>query len=227
MSASSSSNTSTSNTGTPTHAPRNYTLPMSAPSLRPIPSAPLNPMASAPVRSLALSRAQPAGPSHSRTLVPNSSPPPDIDEMDIAMAEEAWDEPPEDMIPQTPPRRLAPLRKASSGVVTDRDSALAEFADFDVTMLDSSPPRSPQRHPIRAEASANRSAPQALLTTPKKTKAIRPPPAASPAPPPERWDREVEDKLRGLFKLPNFRKNQRKAVNAAMAGRDGESTVRE
>ncbi|BEI85126.1 hypothetical protein CcaverHIS002_0505270 [Cutaneotrichosporon cavernicola] len=85
-------------------------------------------------------------------LIKAQIPPPDIDERDIEMAEEGdWDEPPEDR-PRTPPRRIAPLRKAASGVVVDRAAALAEFEGVDVHMLDSSPPQSPER-PIRAEAS--------------------------------------------------------------------------
>ncbi|BEI92951.1 uncharacterized protein CcaverHIS019_0505790 [Cutaneotrichosporon cavernicola] len=133
----SSSNTSISHILTPTHTPRSHhadpSFTISQP-LRPQP------------------RLQPeAGPSR-RMLVPESSPPPDIDERDIEMAEEGdWDEPPEDR-PRTPPRRIAPLRKAASGVVVDRAAALAEFEGVDVHMLDSSPPQSPER-PIRAEAS--------------------------------------------------------------------------
>lgn len=206
-------------------------MPMS--NVDPVQPPPRPPTLDPPYPSANAYAAQPeSGPSRPRTLVPNSSPPPEFDEMDIAMAEhDDWDEPPEDMIPQTPPRRTAPLRKTSSGVVADRDSAIAEFANLDVNVLDSSPIKSPER-PIRAEASASRPVPRAA----RRSSPIGPMPSQvarrEPPPPPaatvkaEKWDKDVERKLRHLFGLPRFRHNQREAVNATLAGKDGASRLR-
>ncbi len=199
--APSSSNTSRSHVGTPTHPPHSHPFPTS--------------------------RLQPeAGPSRPRTLVPNSSPPPDIDEKDIEMAEEGDWEPPEDL-PQTPPHRTAPLRKASSGVVVDRAAALAEFEDVDVHMLESSPPRSPER-PIRAEASVSRSVqragPESSPMGPRPTQTPRAKVAEPAAVVPRKvydWTPEIEHNLHNVFKLNKFRTNQEDAINATMAGKDG------
>ncbi|BEJ15894.1 hypothetical protein CspHIS471_0504990 [Cutaneotrichosporon sp. HIS471] len=209
--APSSSNTSISHICTPTHPPRSHHVDPSITISQPLRPQP---------------RLQPeAGPSR-RMLVPESSPPPDIDERDIEMAEEGdWDEPPEDR-PRTPPRRIAPLRKAASGVVVDRAAALAEFEDVDVHMLDSSPPRSPER-PIRAEASVSRPVQRAAPTSspmgPTPTQAPPPRPAPlSVVKPRERhdWTLEIHQKLRQVFKINMFRTNQEDAINATMAGKD-------
>lgn len=143
------------------------------------------------------------------------------------MAEKGdWDEPPEDL-PQTPPRRVAPLRKASSGVVVDRAAALAEFADVDVHMLDSSPTLSPERH-IRAEASVSRSVERALPVSssvgPMPSQAPRPkvaPQSAVKVRVQHEWSKEIRQKLRQVFKINEFRTNQEDAIDATMQGKDG------
>ncbi|GMK55565.1 hypothetical protein CspeluHIS016_0206210 [Cutaneotrichosporon spelunceum] len=212
--APSSSNASRSQILTPTHPPRNH------------PGLPLNPISRPLVPN---ARPQPeAGPSR-RMLVPDSSPPPDIDERDIEMAEEGdWDGPPEDL-PKTPTRRTAPpLRKASSGVVVDRAAALAEFNDVDVHMLDSSPPRSPERS-IRVEGSTSRAVQRAASRSspndPKPTRARPPQPGLTPRSivKPRRkhgWSVEIHQKLRQVFKINMFRTNQEDAIDATMAGKD-------
>lgn len=142
------------------------------------------------------------------------------------MAEEGDWEPPEDL-PQTPPHRTAPLRKASSGVVVDRAAALAEFEDVDVHMLESSPPRSPER-PIRAEASVSRSVqragPESSPMGPRPTQTPRAKVAEPAAVVPRKvydWTPEIEHNLHNVFKLNKFRTNQEDAINATMAGKDG------
>lgn len=147
------------------------------------------------------------------------------------MAEQdGWDEPPEELVPQTPPRRNATaLSRTTSGVVADRDTALAEFADFDVHMLDSSPLKSPER-PIRTEASTYRPPPQPPTSSPvggpapsQQQPRIVPPSSTVKNIEKCKWDKEVEFRLREQFKLSSFRHNQREAINETMAGNDGES----
>lgn len=36
------------------------------------------------------------------------------------------------------------------------------------------------------------------------------------------WSKEVQTKLRQVFKLPSFRENQKEAIDCTMAGKDGE-----
>jgi hypothetical protein len=42
---------------------------------------------------------------------------------------------------------------------------------------------------------------------------------------PQRWTKEVNQKLETVFKLPGFRHNQREAIDAALSGKDGQYTA--
>ncbi|CAK9781434.1 unnamed protein product [Cutaneotrichosporon oleaginosum] len=217
--APSSSNTSRSHMDTPTHQPRSPAVLASHHAARPQPLRP---------------HIQPeAGPSRPRTLVPDSSPPPtpDVEDMedtegrDIEPRETLeWEVESED-VPRTPPSRSAPRRKAPLGAAIDRTAALAEFADIDVSMLNSSPPRSPEP-PIRSEASATRSVQSAVVVSPKGPMPSQAP-WPKPAPPSAvkqrvqyGWTKEIRNKLRQVFKITDFRTNQEDAINATMEGKD-------
>jgi bloom syndrome protein len=164
-----------------------------------------------------------AGPSHRRRRTP--TPPPIIDDVDIAMAEEEEDVPTE-LIPdssppprpQTPPRPKTPPPRTKPRPST-KSQAIAELEDIPPDLLFSPPPQhepvTPRRgvaststRPIRTEASASRS-----VHVPKPIRVeVRHP-----------WSKEVDQKLRLVFKLSGFRLHQKEAVDETMAGKDGVS----
>lgn len=172
----------------------------------------------------------PSPPRHGRrALVP--SPPTSYDD-EIAMAE-AHDEsvrmarrpsPPVNM-PDTPP---PPTRNRQSAASRARAAAIAEMEDLEnipPEALFSSPPPAPLRT-IRTEASTARSAragpgPSTQQASVARAEAIlqgsKPVQLAVNHP----WSKEVNKKLREVFKLPGFRKHQKEAVDETMAGRDG------
>jgi bloom syndrome protein len=39
------------------------------------------------------------------------------------------------------------------------------------------------------------------------------------------WSKELEQKLRQVFKLPKFRMHQKEAIDETMAGKDGQSNI--
>lgn len=153
------------------------------------------------------------------------TPPPEIDDMDIAMAEaEEFDEQEELIPPSSPPpppaRRMITPSRPTRSAQQNRQAALAEMAEMQNLPLDeifSSPPRpSPQKLP-RVEASASRpinaeAGPSKVVQTPKPIKIeVRHP-----------WSKEVEDKMKTYFKIPKFRFHQKESIDETMAGKDGE-----
>ncbi|WVR05784.1 hypothetical protein IAU60_002809 [Kwoniella sp. DSM 27419] len=169
-----------------------------------------------------------AGPSRPARTPPPSSPP-EIDDLDIAAAEEAeWHArneqpdpadflvPPSSPLPRpvTPPsRNVGPPRSA-------RLAAMEETAGIPPGDLLSPEPVKPSAALSRFDSSRSRfpiteSAPRARspvkLISPQRTVPVE---IKHP------WTKEVEHKLRQIFKLPNFRKHQKEAINETMAGKD-------
>ncbi|KAK6905567.1 hypothetical protein I203_106397 [Kwoniella mangroviensis CBS 8507] len=170
-----------------------------------------------------------AGPSRPRKA---PAPPPQYDDFDIAMAEEGFgeeDDPEEMLIPPSspPPRAITPpprsQRKQPPQPPPSKSAAIAEMEDLAVEEIFSSPIQVTSQLPPRVVASQARS----VLGGPR-------PPSSPPKPPnvqaPQQrtiqvektypWTKEVEHKLRQMFKLPNFRKHQKEAINETMAGKD-------
>lgn len=152
------------------------------------------------------------------------------------MAEEEWQEDPTELVPassplqprqpRTPPRQTrgasAPRRNLAAS------AALAEFNDIPHEFLfSSSPPPHTTPQPVRVEASSARSAlggpgppssdPAGRVAAPRIVQ------VAAKYP----WDKEVEQKLHQVFKIPQFRLNQKEAVDETMNGKDGECSNRQ
>lgn len=115
--------------------------------------------------------------------------------------------------PSSPPVPPQSYRSASA---TSRISPTAETG--------------PSRPPPRAETSQPRSTPSRggqQSTTHARAGPVGPPssPVRVVVPPKPDvkypWSKEVEGKLKGVFKLPGFRLHQKEAVDATMAGKDG------
>lgn len=156
--------------------------------------------------------------------------PPQMDDYDIAMAEqEEMDMAREMEVPETPPAHRA---------------AIAELEDIPPELLFSSPPPVPtsrphqQQQPVRVSASAARS----TQAGPSRLGVVASPAFQGPgpsqprqrAPPrgeevvavqPEKvypWSKEIKQRLVQTFRLPGFRKHQKEAIDAIMSGKDGE-----
>ncbi|WVW82165.1 hypothetical protein I302_104171 [Kwoniella bestiolae CBS 10118] len=171
-----------------------------------------------------------AGPSRPR----RAPPPPQYDDFDIAMAEEGFgEEDPEEMLipPSSPPPRAItppPVRsqwKQPPLPPPSKSAAIAEIEDIAVEEIFSSPVQAATSlpPPPRVVASQARS----VLGGPRPSSSPPKPPNAQP--PQQRiiqvektyaWTKEVEQRLRQMFKLPNFRKHQKEAINETMAGKD-------
>lgn len=149
---------------------------------------------------------------------------------DIAMAE-AFDNAAEPAQSSSPsPRALASSRSRQRQPVQMQDedymAAMAELEDIPADAFFSSPTATAPR-PIRVESSAARSTmggpgPSTQQAQLARAQAIRDAPASIKPASNHPWTKEVNTKLRAIFKLPGFRHHQREAVNATMAGRDGE-----
>jgi bloom syndrome protein len=122
---------------------------------------------------------------------------------------------------------VAPLRSRQPAPVEDEDymAAMAEFDDLPEDAFLSSPTTTTSR-PIRAEASVPRSnmggpGPSTQQAQLARAQAIRG--VAAPVKPvtTHRWSKEVNKKLRDVFRLPGFRHHQKEAIDATMGGRDG------
>ena len=109
-----------------------------------------------------------------------------------------------------------------------RAAAIAEMEDLEnipPEALFSSPPMAPHR-PIRAEASTARSAragpgPSTQQASVARAEAVLQGSKHVELAVNHPWSKEVNKKLRDVFKLPGFRKHQKEAVDETMAGRDG------
>jgi bloom syndrome protein len=153
------------------------------------------------------------------------TPPPDIDELDLAMAEQI-DDPPQQLIPPSsspsPPPIATPSRTSRDNALARR-AALAELENIPPNKLFSSPPaptpakepRSPSTatRPIRTNAEAGPSTLPPTVQAPREIRIeVRHP-----------WSKEVEDKMKTYFKIPKFRFHQKEAIDETMAGKDGKS----
>lgn len=159
-------------------------------------------------------------PSMRKRQVP--TPPPEIDDKLIAMAEaDQGQYGVQELIPPSSPPLLTkshiitPSRSTRSAR-QKRADALAEMQELTMDAIFSSPPQpSPIKLP-RVEASATRS-----------VNAEAGPSNASQAPRPIQievrhpWSKEVEDKMKAYFKIPKFRFHQKEAIDETMAGKDG------
>jgi bloom syndrome protein len=108
-------------------------------------------------------------------------------------------------------------------------AAMAEIEDLPMEAIFSSPTAAPASRPPRITSSMARSmggpGPSTQQAQLARAQAIReaPPPVQLVTKHP--WSKEVDKKLREVFKLPGFRHHQREAIDATMAGRDGESAL--
>ncbi|WVQ97161.1 hypothetical protein IAU59_004271 [Kwoniella sp. CBS 9459] len=174
-----------------------------------------------------------AGPSRPRR-VPTPPPPPEIDDYDFAAAEAEDFDPAMELgeqaesnqmliPPSSPPRALTPPRVARR-LSTTKTAAMAEVEDIPPGDIFSSPLQAASARLPRTEASQARSARTGPAPSSSPTKS-----AAPQQQPLNRtiqvevkhpWTKEVDYRLRKIFKLPNFRKHQKEAINETMAGRD-------
>jgi hypothetical protein len=159
------------------------------------------------------------------TMIPNQS---DFDD-DIAMAE-AMDNSGGMRGPASPsPKIQGSSRRRQALNDENYIAAMAEMEDLPVDAFFSSPTGPPPARPIRHEASTARSmmggpGPSTQQAQLARAQAIREaPPAPVQLVKKHPWTKEIDKKLREIFKLPGFRHHQREAVDATMAGRDGRS----
>lgn len=177
-------------------------------------------------------RAPVAGTRLNRLMADN--PPPSFDE-EIAMAE-AMDNG-GTLVRQSSlplPTSPTPPRNRQSTAARARAAALAELddlANLPPDALFSSPSLIAPAKPIRVEASRARSS---ALAGPgpstQQAKSARADAILQNSRPVQLdvvhpWTKEVNKKLRDIFKLPGFRKHQKEAVDTTMAGKDGECSV--
>lgn len=175
----------------------------------------------------------PAGPSRRSRLVP-ASPPPEIDDFDIEEAEGDITDVDELVPPSSPPMENSapapqtPRRLAPQPSVEAQAEEVMQGVDLKAFWSPSpSPSRSP---PPPAEFTGRPARNQVSLSTPMP----RPGPAAADVSEPAAvtprihqvekqypWSKEVNQKLRQVFMLPNFRTHQKEAIDETMAGRDG------
>lgn len=157
--------------------------------------------------------------------------PPPLDERDYAYAEEEEDvdtsalvppsspprPPSEDLRVVTPPRKSLQIRHEIS-----RSAALAEMADLPVEAFFSSPTQSvpPPSVQLQPVASSSRQARPSQAGPSSQ----RPPHAPKVIKVEKKypWTKEVTQKLKKVFKMPEFRPNQKEAIDETMAGKDGE-----
>lgn len=148
-----------------------------------------------------------------QVLIPDS--PPAVDMLDMEMAEEDWEDPPEELVPPSSPPPPPPSRTRS----TKRAPQPAMMGN-PVGQTMSSPPRAtPSRPPVRIEASPARSDLPRVAPSSASSKVTSREVAMEVK---HKWSKEVEQKLRQVFKLPRFRTHQKEAIDETMAGRDGD-----
>jgi bloom syndrome protein len=155
------------------------------------------------------------------------TPAPDIDDVDIAMAEEdAEEEQYPDVVPDSSPPRPATSRthqtptRTKPAKVSSKSQAIAELQDIPSEAF-FSPPGPSRTPPQQMEASSSRSirvegstARSVKATKPVRVEVIK-----------HAWTKEVDQKLRHVFQLPAFRKHQKEAIDETMAGKDGQSVI--
>lgn len=177
------------------------------------------------------------GAPHTSRRRPAPSPSPNWDPVDLALAEEGFPSEPdialdEELIPpSTPPHPFTPPRQNQPlpPVPINEQAALSEFADLPMDEIFSSPIKTPPR-PSRNQQSSSQIGQDALGGPGPSSSAARAARVAAVALQPRTivvekkyaWTKEVETKLRQVFKLPDFRKHQKEAINETMAGKDGE-----
>lgn len=174
-----------------------------------------------------------AGPSRRSRLVP-ASPPPEIDDFDIEDAEGEFTDVEELVPPSSPPmpkhapaprtpRTLAP----QPSVEAQAEEAM-QGVDLDAFW---SPSPSPSRSPPPPPEFAGRPARNQVTVPPSTSRQSLPAAGVSEAgavtprihqvEKQYAWSKEVNQKLRQVFMLPNFRTHQKEAIDETMAGRDG------
>lgn len=161
-------------------------------------------------------------------LARHATPPSAFDD-DLADAENI---PPEqELIPPSSPGPTSPTPPRRRVTHTQvRAAAIEEFNDIPPEALLSSPPRAtpPDRLP-RAEPSSARSnlggpGPSSSAARAARAQAVAEAEAQRSTiqvAPKYPWTKEVEKKLKEVFKLGSFRTHQKEAVDETMAGRDG------
>ena len=152
------------------------------------------------------------------------TPSPPLEDLDVNVAEEDLANQ-EILPPSTPPRSVSPQhssRQSSKAGPAFRKEGLAELRDTHVDAYCSSPVKATPNRPPRAEASSARTiirspgtSSSAIIQGVQARKAV-----IIDAQHP--WSKEVDQKLRQVFKLPRFRTHQREAIDETMAGKDGE-----
>ncbi|WWC66473.1 uncharacterized protein I206_100375 [Kwoniella pini CBS 10737] len=178
-----------------------------------------------------------AGPSRIRRN-PSAPRPPSHDDYDMAMAEagfeeDAYPDPGEMLIPPSspPPRAVTPPRSKRNSQSQPRPlsskakaKAMAEIEDLAIEEIFSSPIQSTSNlPPPRVEASQARAVfgGPGPSSSQAKSRAVQVPVQRSvQVEKTYAWTKEVETKLRHVFKLPKFRKHQKEAINETMAGKD-------
>ena len=166
-----------------------------------------------------------ASPSGSRTSLSKPAPyahpstSSSFDEHDISIAEELVSLETHEIIPpSTPPAPVVtPPRPDRNAGAIARQLAIEQARREEAASLALAERRYPSP---RAEASSSRGMPEASQPSSSL------PDAGARAPKVNQiearpWDKEVEQRLRQVFKLPGFRTHQREAVNETMAGNDG------
>ncbi|WVF70801.1 hypothetical protein IAT40_005595 [Kwoniella sp. CBS 6097] len=175
------------------------------------------------------------GPSRPRRPPSPPPPAPGIDDYDLAMAEADDFDPAMELgvqaksnqmliPPSSPPQAATPPRQTRP-ISTSKAAAIAEIEDIPLGDIFSSPIKTavPARPP-RTEASQARSTRggPAPSSSPSKSAALQQQPKNRTIQVDVKhpWTKEVDHKLRKMFKLPNFRKHQKEAINETMAGKD-------
>ncbi|ORY29016.1 hypothetical protein BCR39DRAFT_533606 [Naematelia encephala] len=143
--------------------------------------------------------------------------PPEYDDFDLAAAEN--DDSSRHLIPpsDSPAPKNTPPRSRRKAVARPAPNVM-DFDDIPPELLFSSPPLSAVQPFPRAEASSSR------RPLRDRVPASSPPyvqvPKAIQVDVNYSWSKEVAQKLRQVFKLPNFRTHQKEAIDATMAGKD-------
>ena len=151
------------------------------------------------------------------------TPSPPLEDLDINVAKEDLASN-ETLPPSTPPRAVTSQqssRQSPKAGPASRKAGLAELRDAHVEAFCSSPVRTTPNRPPRAEASSARSilgGPCSSISAAARGVQARKAVIVDIQHP---WSREVDQKLRQVFKLPRFRTHQKEAINVTMAGKDG------
>lgn len=178
-----------------------------------------------------LAEPPPAGSSRRSRLVP-ASPPPDIDDFDIEEAEADITDVEELVPPSSPIRNPAPRTSRQlapqPSVEAQAEEAL-QGVDLEAFWSPSpSPSRSSSpaeitRRPARVEVPSSASMEQNSSAA-QSSGSVAVTPRIHQVEKQYAWSKEVNQKLRQVFMLPNFRTHQKEAIDETMAGKDGEGS---